>query len=309
MAIRRLANRLLKPLEWFYPTAKAAYMWRHRREYKAHELGPVLILQMGKVGSKSVQAGLEALDLDRPIYHAHFLSSERTAETEIRRRKFFRTKRHSYLMRPWLNQFLRRTFDQQDDKRVWKIVTLTREPVGRNISAFFENLDVVAGDTDGEFEISSHYYRIDPTVVAVDDIEKLSDLFFSRATHDSPLRFFDREIKDVFGIDVLGSGFPKEKGYGIYRSARAELLVLKLECLTECAGAAFKEFLGIDDFKLINRNIAAKKVYAPLYEAFKNHANIDSGYADELYDSEFMRTFYSNEEIQAARNKWLRDSG
>ncbi len=145
-------------------------------------------------------------------------------------------------------------------------------------------------------------------MVSVDDIEKLSDLFFSRATHDSPLRFFDREIKDVFGIDVLGSGFPKEKGYGIYRSARAELLVLKLECLAECAGAAFKEFLDIDDFKLINRNIAAKKVYAPLYEAFKSHANIDSGYADELYDSEFMRTFYSNEEIQVARNKWLRDS-
>ena len=308
MAIRRLANRLLKPLEWFYPTAKAAYMWRHRRAYNAHELGPVLILQMGKVGSKSVQAGLEALDLDRPIYHAHFLSRERTAETEIRRRKFFRTERHSYLMRPWLNQFLRRAFDQQDDKRVWKIITLTREPVGRNISAFFENLDVVAGDTEGEFEISSHYYRIDPTVVSVDDIEKLSDLFFSRATHDSPLKFFDREIKDVFGIDVLGSGFPKEKGYGIYRSARAELLVLKLECLEECAGAAFKEFLGIDDFKFIKQNIAAKKVYAPLYEAFKDHANIDSGYADELYDSEFMHTFYSNDEIQVARNKWLRDS-
>jgi len=204
MAVGNFANQFLKPLEWFYPTAKAAYMWRHRREYEACDLGPILLLQMGKVGSKSVKAGLKALDLSRPIYHSHFLSQARTADTEIRRREFFRSKRHAYLMRPWLNQFLRRTFDERDDGRVWKIITLIREPVARNISAFFENLHVVARDNEGEFEISSHYYRIEPTIVTVDDVDRLARLFFERATHDSPIKFFDREIKDVFGIDVLG---------------------------------------------------------------------------------------------------------
>jgi len=305
MAVRTIVSQLMKPLEWFYPTAKAAYMWRHRRSYEAHELGPILILQMGKVGSKSVQAGLEALDLKSPVYHAHFLSRERTAETEARRREFFRTERHTYLMRPWLNQFLRRTFDNKSDERVWKIITLTREPVGRNISAFFENLDVVARDTEGEFEISSHYYRIDPTVVSIDDVDALAQLFFERATHDSPIRFFDREIRDIFGIDVLSDGFPKDKGYGIYRTPRAELLVLRLESLADCAAEAFDGFLGIENFQLISSNIGAKKVYAPLYDAFKRHAVIDSRYADVLYDSDFMRTFYSDEEIRAARNQWL----
>jgi len=308
MAKTGLASRLLRPLEWFYPTAKSTYMWRQGRRYNAHQQGPILILQMGKVGSQSVHAGLEALDLARPIYHAHFLSHERTAETEVRRREFFRTERHSYLMRPWLNQFLRRTFDKQNDEKVWKIITLTREPVGRNISAFFENLDVVARDTEGEFEISSHYYRIDPTIVAIDDVERLANLFFDRATHDSPIKFFDREIRDIFDIDVLGSGFPIDKGYGIYRTARAELLVVRLEDLAECAGAAFDEFLGIDDFRLINRNIGSNKVYAPLYDAFKRHTVIDSAYADVLYDSDYMRTFYSDEETQAARAKWLGNS-
>ena len=305
MAVRRIASHLLKPLEWFYPTAKAAYMWRHRRAHEAHELGPILILQMGKVGSKSVQAGLETLHLNRPIYHAHFLSHERTAETETRRRMFFRTERYTYLMRPWLNQFLRRTFDNVNDDRVWKIITLTREPVGRNISAFFENLDVVALDAEGKFEISSHYYQIEPTVVSVDDVDKLAQLFFERATHDSPIMFFDREIRDIFGIDVLQQGFPVEKGYNIYREPRAELLVLRLESLADCAAEAFEEFLGIEKFQLVNSNIGAKKVYAPLYDAFKRHVVIDSKYADVLYDSDFMGTFYSEEEIRAARNKWL----
>jgi len=283
-------------------------MWRMRRAYNAQTRDPVLILQMGKVGSKSVQAGLESEYLNQPIYHAHFLSRDRTARTENQRRKFFRTERHSYLMRPWLNQFLLRTYENRQDDRTWKLITLTREPVGRNISAFFENLHVVPCETEGEFEISSDYYQIDRTIVSIDDSSTLAKLFFERAQHDSPIRFFDREIKDIFGIDVLDSGFPIDKGYGIYRSARVDLLVLKLESLADSAVAAFDEFLGIDDFKLINRNIGAKKVYAPLYDAFKENAVIDSEYIDTLYDSEYTRTFYSSTEIDTARAKWSRSA-
>jgi hypothetical protein len=296
---------MLQPLEWFYPTAKAKYMWRMRRSYDRYAQGPILLLQMGKVGSKSVQAGLEALHLERPVYHAHFLSEERTAKTEKQRRKFFRTERHTYLMRPWLNQFLLRTFRREDDSKTWKLITLTREPVGRNISAFFENLDVVEGENDGEYQISSDYYGIDPTVVTVEDVGILAELFFSRATHDSPVRFFDREIRDIFGIDVIGSGFPIDKGFEIYTADRVELLVIRLESLVDTASTAMQEFLGIDDFQLINSNIGARKVYAPLYSAFKKHVVIDSDYAAKLYDSDYMRTFYSSEEISRANEMWF----
>jgi len=295
---------MLKPLEWFYPTAKSMYMWRMRRTFNASKKDPILVLQMGKVGSKSIQAGLDALDLGRPIYHAHFLSRERTEKTERQRRKFFRTDRHSYLMRPWLNQFLRQAFETSDGRRKWKLITLTREPVGRNISAFFENLDVVPLAADGEFEISSDYYQIEPTVVSVDKPDQLASLFFERATHDSPLKFFDREIRDIFGIDVLGQGFSPKKGYGIYSSDRADLLVLRLESIADCAEEAFMEFLNLDKFEVINRNIGSKKVYAPLYDAFKKHAVIDAGYANNLYDSRFMHTFYDDDEIAEARARW-----
>jgi len=304
MAGSKLIKRLLQPLEWFYPTAKALYMWRLERELKTHSEDPILILQMGKVGSKSVEAGLDALKMDRSIYHAHFLSRERTAQTEIQRREFFRTERHSYLARPWLNQFLLRAFEESKGSRDWKLITLTREPVGRNISAFFENLNVVPCETDGDFEVSSDYYQIEPTIVSADDPGKLVEMFFAKARHDSPLKFFDREIRDIFGIDVLATGFSVEKGYEIYHSRNADLLVLRLEGLAECASAAFAEFLDITDFKIINRNIGTNKVYAPLYDAFKRNAVIDSEYLDTLYESKYMRTFYSSSEIAAARDKW-----
>ena len=140
--------------------------------------------------------------------------------------------------------------------------------------------------------------------MSVDRPQELARLFFERATHDSPLKFFDREIKDIFGIDVLERGFSPEKGYEIYTSDRVDVLVLRLESLADCVSTAFAEFLGIDDFQVINRNIGAKKVYAPLYDAFKKHAVIDAEYASTLLDSRYMRTFYSDAEIAAARAKW-----
>ena len=73
---KSFASRLLTPFERFYPMAKALYMWRMRRAYTQSERDPILILQMGKVGSKSVQAGLKAKVPGRQIYHAHFLAGK-----------------------------------------------------------------------------------------------------------------------------------------------------------------------------------------------------------------------------------------
>ena len=305
MAGNALLSSILRPLDWFYPTAKSRYLWRMNRALDAAEAAPILVLQMGKVGSKSVQAGLDALELSRPIYHAHFLSRERTRETEIKRRKHFRTDRHTYLMRPWLNQFLLNRFERRGSDERWKIVTLTREPVGRNISAFFQNLRVDRGDADGKYSISSDYYDIQPTRVSVAHPQQLAKLFFSHAPHDSAMKFFDREIRDIFGVDVIGEGFPIDKGFGIYEGEGVDVLVLKLERLEEVASEAINRFLDIENFELINRNVASDKVYAPLYDAFREQAVISNEYIDEQYSSRYMTTFYSDAEIAEFRNRWL----
>ena len=309
MAIRKLISWGLRPLDWFIPTAKAKYMLRQRYAYSRFEKGPVLVLQMGKVGSRSVEAGLEARVKDRPIYHSHFLSPDRVAETERARRMYFRGERHRYLTRQWLSEFVLKTYQAHKDDRTWKIVTVTREPVGRNISAFFENLYLVPTGNEGEFTISSDVYGLEPMVVSADDTDVLAELFFERARHDSPLRFFDREIKAHFGIDVIEAGFPIEKGYEIYRSDRAELLVLRLEDLSRCAEPAFREFLGLEGFELVNRNIASRKHYASLYSAFKKRVDINENYVRTLLDSDYMRTFYSEDEIRDAEGRWLTHSG
>ena len=89
-----------------YFFAKNFYKYQHRRQFKNTSASPIIIYQMGKVGSKTIRVSLKSLGLENPIYHSHILTADRNVESENKRRKFFRTNRHAYLQRPWLNQFL-----------------------------------------------------------------------------------------------------------------------------------------------------------------------------------------------------------
>ncbi len=276
------------------------------RELKQYAGSPLIIFQMGKVGSKSVRRTLDALDLDMPIYHSHLLTKARITETEKKRKKFFRTDRKAYLKRPWLNQFLRTQIDKGLVHKKWKLITLTRDPVARNLSTFFENLEVRLLNDNDEFVIESDYYDIHALTVTSDDVQVLTELFYDKVKHDSPLEFFDRELKGVFGVDVYGSEFPKSKGYKIYNDKIADVLLIRLEDLDRCSHEAFKKFLGIDNFILKHENIGSNKIYSALYAGFKHQIHFPESYLDKFYNSKFMKHFYAEHEIINFRGKWLR---
>lgn len=308
-------NVILIPVKWFlgrlltlaqknYSFAKFYYMFRCRAELKRHCRAPVIVFQMGKVGSTSIKRSLEALNLDMAIYHSHLLTKERIAKTEKERKKFFRTDRQSYLQRPWLNQFLSKEIGKKQGGKKWKVITLTRDPIARNVSTFFENLEVQVIDSNGTFEIRSDYYGIPRAVVNSDDLQVLIDLFFNKLRHESSLEFFDRELKEVFGVDVYASEFPKSRGYHIYRSSLADVLLIRLEDLNGRAREAFNEFLDIDNFTLKSENIGSQKIYAPLYRKFLQTIAWPESYLDKFYESKFMNHFYSENEIKGFRKNW-----
>ena len=137
-------------------------------------------------------------------------------------------------------------------------------------------------------------------------MQVLRDLFFDRLNHDSPLVFFDRELKGVFGVDVFASEFPKSKGYKIYEDEKADVLVIRLESINDCAEEAFKDFLDINNFTLVNTNIGREKIYASIYKEFKETINLPVSYLDKFYNSKYMRHFYSEAEIEKFRAKWYR---
>ncbi len=300
----RSVKRLLRYLaEQNYYTAKALWKRGQRKAIQEYHGEPILDYQMGKVGSSTVQASLKALDPDRPVYHVHFLNPSRVREIEQQRKKWFRTDKYGLLRRPWLYEFL---FEEiQKKKRHWKVITLIREPIARNLSTFFENLEVTAEQGGSRYAVRSDYYGFDINV-DLENLDPLIKLFFERLIHERPLCYFDDEIKYVFGIDVFQSPFPKNPGYRIYRGDNVDMLLIRLENLDQCAAAAFKEFLDSDAFTLVQCNVASEKVYAPLYKELKSRISLPDAYIDKMYDSKYTRHFYSDDEIRGFRERWHR---
>ena len=84
--LNTLKKYCVKVIVWLmelnYYSAKGFYKYMLNRSHQRYKGSPLLIYQMGKVGSSTVQASLRSLKLDMPIYHTHILTKERISETE-----------------------------------------------------------------------------------------------------------------------------------------------------------------------------------------------------------------------------------
>jgi hypothetical protein len=119
-------------------------------------------------------------------------------------------------------------------------------------------------------------------------------------------KFFQREIQGVFGIDVFGTTFPIEQGYRIYQGSGADLLLIKMERLSDCFSEAIARFLGVSDVRLISKNIGDEKAYSEIYDQTKRKIHFPAAYLDEAYGSRMARQFYSDAEVEAFRKNWER---
>jgi glycosyltransferase involved in cell wall biosynthesis len=251
---------------------------------------PIVVYQMAKVGSKSVEESLKAHDLGVPVCHSHLLNDLDRVERDIKTsrvnpRQTLAEVNHGKQLRKCLlgTNFIR-----------CQVVSLVRDPVARNISAFFESIAEFIPD-----------FRPGPPSGG-QQVEELIATFLDRYDHDTPLRWFDHQMKPVFGIDVFARAFPKERGYGVYDGPNASLLVIKLEKMNACVGGAMRDFLGLEKFVLGSANVADHKGYGAVYRTFLDAIELPSSYMDRMYESQFARHFYSEEEIGAFRRRWLK---
>jgi Putative capsular polysaccharide synthesis protein. len=202
-----------------------------------------------------------------------------------------------------MGKYLSKQISKGAEDRKWKIVTLVRDPIARNISSFFQNLEIILG---------YNYRRKILTMKTECVLAELLDLFFrnflderTQSRLDSnPLTWFDCELKCVFDVDVFTCEFPKTRGYKIYEAPRASVLLLRVESLNECASDAFKEYLDIEGFNIINANVGNEKRYSVIYQKFLDSIVLPKPYINRIYNSKYVRHFYTDQEIDAFKAKW-----
>lgn len=258
---------------------------------------PIIVFQMGKVGSTSIVTSLQSLDLGRPIFHVHALVEAHRKHSEVRinlsPRQYFKRSKNA-LISQYLEKEIHRSRKRRASpfKKKWKVITLIRDPVAQNISSFFQIVDLYVKDVFERY----HNKQL--------EIKDLTSLFLEQYSPDCVFNnWFDLELKPVFDIDVYANTFPKANGYEIYRGEVADVLLIKLENLNQCVSEAFYHFLGLENFTLINKNIAQDKKYSSAYKEFKNTVNLPDSYINAIYALKQVQHFYTQEEIEGFKTK------
>ena len=251
---------------------------------------PVVIYQMGKVGSSAVYESIKRAGIENPIYHVHFLSYTNLDEVEQYHQKVG-AKSAISPVRFWRS--LRHKLDRT--KMPVYLISLVREPVAREISDVFQNM-------------ASHHAELLTDNGEV-DVEKtvnyLNALFadFNEAT-DYACTWFDKEILDSFGIDVYASSFDHSRGFSIMENDRAKLLLLRMEDLSRVFAEAMREFMGLS-VPLVRSNESASKGYSESYQAVLKKFAMPVNAGTKVYASRYARHFYPDEVRAELMEKWI----
>jgi hypothetical protein len=261
------------------------YFYDYLMRYPFDDIWKILIHQPGKVGSKTIHSSLSAIKISN--YQTHYLNIDNFAEPEIR--EYF----VALLMKFKKLQPL-------------KIITLVREPLSRNYSAFFQLIGY-------EFLKFFMQPRKSLADLCVEWMEKYYDYHYlitgynENQYKDNRLGYFnwfEKELKAGFGVDLLAYPFDREKGYSIIKQGNIEVLVMKMEKLSSLE-SVIGEFVGAPNFKLINSNEASDKVTYDLYKKTREIIKIPRRLVSRYYDNNpYMDHFYTEEEKTTFLKKW-----
>lgn len=250
------------------------------------EPAAVLVHQMGKVGSQTIFQSLERLGR-WPVYQTHVLGG---IEKHVQNGRVVAPQGRSSVP-PHLERSREAIERHLAKSQPVAVITLVREPVSRNVSAFFQNLWRVGSP------------RLTDLVRTVRWCRKT---FLKRYDHTEPLRWFDKQMKAPFGVDVYAFPFPRRRGWLVLRKGERRFLILRVELPDNRKRRLVARFLGLEKLRLVDRNVGETKDYGPLYRRFRQRPRLPRSYLERMLTSRYAQHFYTPDERQKAMEKWSR---
>lgn len=276
------------------------YQWytRHKNQISIKNLErhlrtrrpALLVHQMGRAGSMTTVNTLRAAGLTMPVFHTHWLNPA-SVEKRVGWVGSQPESRHPLNVRTSVRiaDEIRRAGPRHRD---WHLVTVFREPVARNLSVFFLSIEAFIPDFFRRYEAGELSHQ------------DILDVFLERFPHEQPLRWFDEEVRDVFGVDVFAHPFPRDQGYQVIREQGMSLLLIKVEQLNACYQQAFAAFLDLRIPHLEQTHITERDPSYSMYGDFIANVSLPENYLDRMYRSRFATHYYSANELDALRRKW-----
>ena len=248
---------------------KLRFSFSRNEEHKSREIRnrldlapPVFVYQMGKVGSTSIFKSLQK-SYSGAVFHGHYFDA---FHSELGIRELY----------AWY----------ASGNRNIKLISLIREPVTRNISAFFQNFKRDTGMEIHQCKKSMH---------------ELRDTFLFNYPHEIPWVWFDNNIKKNFGIDVYQYPFPAT-GHICIEQENVDLLLMRSDLSDSQKSKLVGDFIGLEAFTIAKANVSADKEYSDYMEAFKR-IKLPLWYLHRLSATKYMKHFYRGE-IRQMIDEW-----
>ncbi len=256
---------------------------------------PILVYTMPKVGSNSVYESLSWAEVPGPVIKIHYLSAENLSGNEPFVPRGIPTPSHYYIGRG-----VRRVLTRQDVPFRWKIITLVREPVARQISQFFQG--------NRNPRPTTTWLNANCRIVPELALEALNRRFHDPRASNHEQWWFTKELERVFGVDVCAQPFDKAAGHATYHGDNWDLLLMTLEKLSDNWGVVASEFIGLSKPpELIPSNVRAA-LGTRAYDWVRNRIRLERGVLERLYAEPSVRNFYDEETIEGWIHYWSRPS-
>lgn len=279
---RRFIARYLSPL--------AEFIYYVKIKCTNFKRAPILILTPGKVGSSSVYDTLKN-KIKNPVYHIHRYSQSGIEKTT---KLFLDSPRKSRPLHLVMSKILSKKIKNYTGDVF--VITIVREPISRIISSFFQNTELY------KKEIENKKLQIN-TVKARELLYRNFESDVCRILEE----WFDREIKDNFGIDVFANKFDTNNKYVITHNKNYHHLLLRMEDLNSIFPKAIQEFLNLDKpLSLQNSNVGKKKHYANAYGLVKSNTKLPSKIIEQIINSKYFQHFYKGLELKTIK-KWSKN--
>lgn len=252
---------------------------------------PLVVYQMGKVGSNAVLASLKRAKLGH-LHHAHFLTAEAVARFETEAIKSGHTN-YTAFFQSMYSRMLAEKLASSGDQR-WNIISLTRDPIATFLSQVF-------------FAPRFHGDILDEAGVV--DLEKAQNYVLKSLTkfdhrYDWISNWFQNEFEASLQIDAYAQPFDHQRQFSIIGNEKFKVLILKLEHLSDTIEEGVNELMGAS-YSLVAKNENANTgENASRYQDLKRQLSLPADLCRRVYSTPYVQHFYSTDEIEAFIERW-----
>lgn len=258
-----------------------------------HSHDPILVYQMGKVGSTSIHQTLASSEILNPVFHVHYLVPENFRFRKKRRRDkgiLDESSSHHLAVGQGLSWRIRSSKSIR-----WILISGVRDPIRRAISQIFQGAQWRYPDLFSKGEIStSRVLRLLSEVIHRQG-EPIQDAY----------QWFDSELKNSFKIDVFDYQFDQEKGYEIIDDRNVRLLLYRMENIDSVLTNGLSELLSLGQpIAAQSANQANDKAYNESYRDVLSKFRLEYKLCASIYDHPYMDHFYGQAQKEQLISQW-----